>query len=678
MRGTKLMVCGWLVGSACTASIEGPAGVEATANRLPATLSGYVSAVRPRSGLGAPVQVDAALLPEAGEYLPRILAKVATGASPCPPPNAGWTARRLFDAPALPGAPPGLLRYCLYEWAGAGAPALPAAAQSGVEFEPDHMAVTPATAPSLVELTQDGYAVELRTTIKQAPLHGPAPSILPRLILLDTSPTSPPSVGGWTRLGRNDHGYALANIAHNATIVEVETSSGTIFEAVADVRTRLALDLYVSTSGEVVRDPVGGGDFGTIALLAEAVHAEVERWVADGQEQPLILNLSLGWNPIWEGGDVDYNLWPLDVQAAHDAIYEASCRGAIVIAAAGNRSGGPTGHSGPILPAGWEVRPLDASLCADLLGGPAANFADVDDAPMIYAVGAVDEHLEDLAVSRANSRPRRVAYGDHATDTDHLGLLTPILTGTSVSAVVVASAVAVIWHNLPSEEGFEILSGLEDGGPAAGPVASAFCPSGGCGAAGVVDLCSAVRQACEVARPIGSCARVISPVSCGGPPVDGSPDPVEAARFVAATPSVTLSFPYAPRTAGACGPGTVQLFHEQPWRADDPCPSAQYYEFAVEPWTEPQPTHDICPPCYIDTTAGVVFLEWEGYLGTMDSLTLSLQHASGAVRTYTTTRVPPTDAITYTVDPAIFVGMEKAWITGVMGETSYSAAVELR
>lgn len=684
MRARSWWLGGALLSGACLASGGGSGPVEGDAERAVVSFVGYAGPLRPLVAGAGLVARDLALSPVVGEYAPRVLFKVATSTTPCPVPNAGWAVRPLFASAALPTVPPGLARYCLFEWVGTGAPVLPATGQTMLDQEPDHMAVTPQTAPSLVEITQEGFAAETAFALRTAPLHSADPAPLPRLALLDTSPSSDLTPGGqaWMQVGRNDHGYTLANLLREMTIVEVEAVEpllpDPVFAPAVELRSRLAMDLYVATDGSVLRDPVGGGDFGTIALLAEAIHAEVEAWVADGRPGPLIVNLSLGWNPIWGGDDPSPAAWPLDVQAAYDAIYEASCRGALVVAAAGNRSGGPSGAVGPVYPAAWETRLLSDAQCLAIAGGVLSDYTAVDDRPVVYAVGAVDEHLVDLAISRVGSRPPRVAFGDHATGVDHLGAPMSILTGTSVSAAVVSAAAALVWHNLPSLQGWQVMQSLDGVSPTAGPVAPAFCPGGSCGAAAVVNLCNALRQACEVDRPAGSCARVISPVDCAEPPVDGSPDPAEAALFASSTPTVALSFPYLPRAAVACGAGTIDLYHDEPWRAEDPCPDLQFYEFVVEPWTEPQPTHDICPPCYIEAATGVVYLEWEGRLGTMDSLTLTLQSTGGALRSFTTSKVPPADALTYTLSPALLVGVEKAWVTGVTAETAYTAGVELR
>ncbi len=101
-----------------------------------------------------------------------------------------------------------------------------------------------------------------------------------------------------------------------------------------------------------VTDPdgeaTGGGRFGAWEDIALAIRREVAEWSAIGvDDRPnLILNLSLGWESAY--GE------PPVVRAA---IEDAVCRGALVLAAAGNRIAGPPFMDTPVLPAACEAEP---------------------------------------------------------------------------------------------------------------------------------------------------------------------------------------------------------------------------------------------------------------------------------------------------------------------------------
>jgi hypothetical protein len=677
---TRVALFGMLMGAfACGEQGVPQTPIDSQAQRFARPVSAFFSGVYPRFwGASPSITVDTARLSIDGEYPDRVVAQLPGLGVPCPAPLVNWTARRLFQTSSSPASiPRGMRRYCLYTWTGTGQPTAQAFQQgSSVESVRDHMAVAPASALTLAEVTQAGYAEEYGAAVGQPPVQTGLNAILPRIAILDTSPDSTLGTPGWHTLGLNDHGYALANMVQNLQIVPGLAGA----PPASLVTTRLTMDLYVDpTTLEVERDPMGGGDFGTIGVLAEKIHEEVDAWRNRGVGEPLIVNLSLGWDPLYGGDAGTPDTWPFDVQAVYDALYEAACEGAVVVASSGNRAGGPDGAMNPIFPAAWGDRVVDDVGCADLLGGAPLDYADLDEKPLIYAVGGVDEEGRDLAVSRLNSRPAIVAYGDHAVDTDYLGAYTSILTGTSVSSAVVAAVAGVAWHNTPTRAGYEVMESVTESGWDTNDISNAFCAAGpgGCGPARVVDMCRAIQYTCMVKYP-GDCVHVPPMAPCPVTPVDGTPDPADIASFESGAITMPLAFPFAPRAASDCSGGAIDLYNEDPWRASDPCPHQQYYDFAVEPWTQPQPTHDTCPPCYIDTGAGQVYLEWEGKLSDLDSLSLYLKDGSGNVKSYTTKSVPPTDTVIYTVSSSVFTGIETAWITGVMGEQSYSVAIELR
>src|SRR6185295_8822360 len=164
-------------------------------------------------------------------------------------------------------------------------------------------------------------------------------------------------------------------------------------------------------------------------------------WSASGTRR-IVMNLSVGWPAAFGGSEAVIDDMPAPVQAALAVLEFASCRGAIVVAAAGNRSWGPDGDTGPLYPAGWEVRPAPGlQACIDRGAQPRpADFPPATSTvyrPLLYAVGGVQANNRVLANSRPASEPRLTAFADHAVVDDTTGAPTAVLSGTSVSTLLV-------------------------------------------------------------------------------------------------------------------------------------------------------------------------------------------------------------------------------------------------
>jgi hypothetical protein len=124
-----------------------------------------------------------------------------------------------------------------------------------------------------------------------------------------------------------------------------ETAPGV--NCVGFVSHNLALPMVTPT----IATPALGGFFGYQSQLAASLQAAVSDWkahnagAAAADETPherLVINVSLGWEPIY-GGAVPAagpaGLAP-PVRAVYDALQHAACNGALVFAAAGNDPGG--------------------------------------------------------------------------------------------------------------------------------------------------------------------------------------------------------------------------------------------------------------------------------------------------------------------------------------------------
>ena len=225
-------------------------------------------------------------------------------------------------------------------------------------------------------------------------------------------------------------------------------------------------------------DPIGedatGGRLDLWEDLALAIRREVAAWAAmDRDTRPnLILNLSVGW-------DAAYGDPPVVRATVEDAV----CRGALVVAAAGNRIAGPAFVERPIFPAAWEAVPAPSrKKCERLLGEsleePAAGSAGAY-RPLLHAVGGVQHDGRPLSNSRPGATPRLVAYGDHVPVRYRDGVGRETLTGTSVSTLVVTAAAAARWRAEPRLESYQVMQALWNAGEGVEQAVD-FCLGGAC------------------------------------------------------------------------------------------------------------------------------------------------------------------------------------------------------
>lgn len=365
-----------------------------------------------------------------------------------------------------------------------------------------------------------------------------------------------------------------------------------------------------------LEDPAGetqGGSSGTLMDLATAIRREVEQWWKVPGRPRLVLNLSVGWEPIHSSsfGDLEGM-----VQAA---IEDAVCRGALVIAAAGNRVTGPPELERPLLPAAWEQllapTPQQCELLLEESAEPAGGSV-TPYRPLVFAVGGVQHDDAPLSNSRPNATPPLVAFGDHAPALYPVAPLgappiepqrMKILTGTSVSTLVVSAAAAEHWRRNPSLASFDVMEDLRNGGQDTGlPVDFSLEPE--------ADF-----------PPIETARRVFVHQAFEPPPQEWPP------KFDAAQMDKLLEFtnlpvqidlpqcrPRALRSSALPGPGQNM----------DLCPQ-RLFDVRSQPWLGPQPGADHNPACaFSEGSPGTLVLEFdpcyrvEGLPARIDDLTL--------------------------------------------------------
>jgi len=509
---------------------------------------------------------------------------------PTCPPVVGWEVAPLMNFQMVQAKADdivlahelGLDRFCVYT-ADANSPQ-PFPKPAGVKASMDRMALSGsagelerAVAPALAErfLQQAGGATPMRL--------GGRPQV--RLAILDSQPDGD---GPPVRAEGSQHGYTLAHLAQELVCPSPD-------RCVAQVATRRVFNyddfdparpLHVLPMAVDGRNR--GGRVGAISDLAPAIVNEVARWRASGDPEHLVLNLSLGWDG--EGLDLDArSVEELDfpVRAVYQALRFAAQRGALVIAAAGNRRGGPSESDWPLLPAAWEAR-RPSWLRWGFQG------------KLVYAVGGVDWQGLPLPNSRVGGRPRLVAYGDHAVAAAG-GELTPIYTGSSVSTAVVSSIAAAVWHLRPELRPAQVMRLVGCSGERL-EARSDFYPWKTVWPLSWLPgprmqqayLSAAVTRACAAggARCAGFASRPVRRLERR---------PLGLSSLVAGALTVTRSVGYRPASPSSsfippCDPMT-RLWTPAGPPPSAPCPADQFSSLSNQRWLMPQPEDDPCPSC---------------------------------------------------------------------------------
>ncbi|MCU0664165.1 MAG: hypothetical protein MUC50_17785 [Myxococcota bacterium] len=565
---------------------------------------------------------------------------------------------------------------------------------------------------ALDEATGESWQEEFRKQVGRIDLplaHPAVGAAKPWLTVVDDLPTSqaPASISASERNGK--HGHTLANMARDLLCKDDTANDAT---CVASVRSRLALahkcfdsamnlgkDCQVKTTRDgkaidssanrkggfsdtgilqdrdwlrdlVLRTMNKGGHVGFPGDVAEAINDEVDAWrsLNVNTRPSLILNLSLGWLPSSGGTQLNLDDMPIEMQAVYRALEKASCYGAIVVAAGGNRLFGPGEFDGPWLPAAWEKRrapshwecstmynedplleeeeivipcPPEPSSSSLLPASRAPNSPPppypppsnlpTPYRPLIYSVGGLNALGKPLAIGNELAMPRLAAYGDHAVAMGRAdGKLLSPMTGTSVSALVVSSAAAAARYYQPKLYSHNIMQVLWDSGAGQendmGLLAD-YCQSaskdprlGDCGAVHRVTIGAAARKACEQ----WSSGCLVS--SSSFPPLPKwereLPDLEQLSSLsadvdITCTPAPNYDVEI-PDLWSKWGPkyrlaGTHEKRRSPPKDVEITCTSDDYYgidapDIRLQPWVHPQPGDPYCIFCVLDISANNAYL----------------------------------------------------------------------
>jgi len=562
----------------------------------------------------ADVRVDPPRDPQDAHTLWRwvgIKASAHSRACPAPNPPAGWTTRPMF-----PGTDDRrLAQFCVYE--NQGLQPQPPIVQGLIRLDPDSMSVLPsggALRDALWHAMADHFASQAGDV--ELPATGSEPV---RLALVDTAATR--ENGAEKHPGTSPHGFTLANMAKRLACGGPGGSA-----CVAKVSSRLALAWTCFDPMRLhpeCRDTARGGLYGLIGEMAEAVHAEVQHWRAVGPRR-LVLNISAGWDPLYGGLEPVPADTPAPVAAVQAAIRDAVCRGAAVVAAAGNREGGPTTESGPILPAAWETKPAPAVVHCKSLGlspNPADFVAPYR--PLVFAVGGVRAGDGPLYNSRDAAEPRLAAFADHGVVAAAAGGPTATLTGSSVATLLVSASASAAAYYRPELSVYDDLEAVYRAGRGLGRAAD-FCQGGApCPndtfTVRRASLCGTLSYVCR------SKARFCpaSPPACpAAAPLDLSG--VDLTRFDDPTFAAQVDLTAIGQTDAPIDECRLELLrHPTGPMPTDPCPHWQYFSPAPAGLTGPQPGSYPCPNCTYGAVAGELFVEIDdGFAGTLTDGTL--------------------------------------------------------
>jgi len=532
---------------------------------------------------------------------------------PCPSAGGFWQVTPLFSPPPGGALAPALAPFCLYEHPREGdSTSVPTLVATGALLRADRDcagiggAGNPGGGPLAAALWQP-LAEHFRAQAGAVPLLDGFPTPAVRLGVLDTSPSRDDGLLG---SAVSPHGLTMARLAQELVCDEVGNCA-------ARVTTRLALAWLIFDAGDALasaRSEVRGGFFGLLGDLARAVDAEVQAWEGDvaGPEH-LVLNLSVGWDGRRLGGsETEVAAMPVPVQAVYRALEGAHCRGALIVAAAGNRGGGPDAGSGMILPAAWSLRPSPGlAACTRALGeSPPLTFPlDGEEAgALLYAASGVDATGSPLANARPLSRSPWAAFAAGATAESMIdgrvsGQPTGVYTGSSVAAAVVSATAATVWAYRPSLSAWEVMQLLYASGDDLGASAD-FVPPGFGAPPGSrrIALCQALAAACTQE---GAAWCPQGPPSC--PPWDREPPLLSPTLDTLPAPELPIVDASAldgvmPLQAPCLA--TTLLYLDLDGEVVEPCPAEQYQGLSDHPWTGPQPPDAPCPMCVLDPDQG--------------------------------------------------------------------------
>lgn len=553
----------------------------------------------------------------------------ASTALTCPDPatssNGTWTKAKLFSPINGYPVPTALRKYCLYQWVSATGSApepnkLPRDVHDTYQkwLARDCRVVAPQGSPLADDNWQELEDTFFRLANRMTSFPIAAPLSPVRVDVVDTSTTNGQS--GAEGSGRSLHGRSVG------LVIEKLTCPGAT-SCAAEISHSLAMPLYKDAATQkILRDTTGGGYFGTFSDLSTAIFGAVARWQMLSPSEHLVMNLSLGWDPAYDGMiTTSFTALPAPIRSIYVAIGHAVCEGAIVVAATGNHSGGPTPSAGPILPAAWETRPAPTAAQCNFFSDspvsilPTGAVSGPIYRPFLYSATGLTPKDTALANARTNARARLAAPASHVTVEDPTHTYSEIETGSSMAAAVVSAAAAILWSYHDGLAPSEIMELVYDGGVALSADATYCAGSGNCDPVARTSICGAVQEGCSrVASNTCPARPILCSYRAPGTPYSADPPDFNAYTYDF---DVDASDDYSWDVGSPC---QAELYSADSNGPKNPCPARQYYAAGRAPWTEPQPGADPCPDCWCSGTKVVLDIDRE-FVGTLRSPVLSIQ-----------------------------------------------------
>ncbi len=524
-----------------------------------------------------------------------------------------WRGESLFPATA----PVGLAGYCTYTWDpdDPNAPAKPSPGhisnlkEVAGEVAPDCMVVLP-QGNAITDLVADDLLELFRWRIgwiepdqMAAAFANPTLRSPVTTAIIDTYPNHQPDDPNWPL---SDHGPVVASVVESIAC----PSGGSCAVSVSPF-----LGLPRDADGE--KHPFLGGYVGRQSDVAVATY---DALVAHDGDR-LVIHLSVGWDPTLFGGADPTNA-PPPVSAVYDALRIARCRGALIVAAAGNTDRLICDEY-PLAPGQWQMEPApEVSECQGLgLANGQIKPETVPGAPLVYAIGGLDQRHSVMPGSRSLGMPRLAASATHTAAQARAGLPGDVVkTGTSLSSAVASGAASLLWSFRPGLSPGELMEILYDEGFDVGEQ-STFAP--GDEDVRGVDVCAALMAACTGALPNTACSGDLSQLDCDPAFPVSIPEFLQTIADAAGDPiaqSYEPGFTECPATCGGLPPVVI----------DAPGLVRGCGEAVPDPmrrFTEPQPPKNGCSDCVLtiepdteDATAQLTLSDdfEQGELSTVD------------------------------------------------------------
>lgn len=570
-----------------------------------------------------------AVPPDLDEACPksRFIGEHSAETGTCPAAAGYWRVAPLFTGSTAHPVPGGLARYCVYQWDGpaGSSPLIGLLPKDGHPSHEDWLSPDcNVVAPMSGALTSNYWPAleqsfrEQVSRIDTLPAGG-APIRPVRIDVVDTS-TVVAIAGSVPGSGESLHGRAMGLI-----IEHLACPGGA---CAAEVAHSLALPLDRAPGGGLERDYRNGGLIGSYGDISRAIFGAVSRWKQHQPGRGLIINLSVGWSPVY-GGDFTgsfTNLSPA-VRSVYEAISHAVCEGALVIAASGNAGGGPLPPSGPIYPARWETRPRPTLVeCAEFSDAP-VRIAPTGAVPgqiyqpLLFSASGLDGSDQVLANAPASSRARIAAPASHVTVADPTHVHTRVMTGSSVAAAVTSAAAAVVWAYHPGLAPVEVMQLVYAAG-APLSVAADYCQGAYCGGSRRVSICAALRGSCALLGGAYCPASVVCDARSASE--TALPPPPDLTGLIySATASASVAHGW--RVPTPCNAVVLSSSSSGP---ENPCPAEQLFSMSRAPWADPQPDADPCPDCLCMEYRAILEISSD-FEGTLSSPTLTFKTMAG-------------------------------------------------